>query len=217
MAIDLCPTFRAAVHRALPHATLVVDCFHIVQLAQRHLADLRRRLTWRQHGRRARKGDAVYTVRKLLRRNKENLTQAQLDLLEAELHHMGTYGKQIHQAWQAKELLRDLLRLTSKHAHTAPDRAAISTARYRFQAFCADRPYLPELVSLAETVDEWWDGIENYIKTGITNAASEGNNRVIKLEARKAYGFRNRANQRLRSLCATTRRSRGVLTPHQVR
>ncbi|TKA10344.1 hypothetical protein FCI23_17625 [Actinacidiphila oryziradicis] len=33
--------------------TLVVDCFHIVQLAQRHLADLRRRLTWRHHGRRA--------------------------------------------------------------------------------------------------------------------------------------------------------------------
>jgi hypothetical protein len=31
VAIDLCATFRAAVHRALPHATVVVDCFHIVQ------------------------------------------------------------------------------------------------------------------------------------------------------------------------------------------
>ncbi|WP_407645939.1 transposase [Actinacidiphila oryziradicis] len=51
VAIDLCSTFRAAVHRALPHAAVVVDCFHIAQLAQRHLADLRRRLTWRQHGR----------------------------------------------------------------------------------------------------------------------------------------------------------------------
>ena len=45
-----------------------MDAFHIVQLAQRHLADLRRRLTWKQHGRRARKGDSIYTVRKLLRR-----------------------------------------------------------------------------------------------------------------------------------------------------
>jgi hypothetical protein len=52
------------------HATVVVDAFHVVQLAQRHLADLRRRLTWKQHGRRARPGDAIYTVRQLLRRNK---------------------------------------------------------------------------------------------------------------------------------------------------
>ena len=217
VAIDLCATFRAAVRTALPHAQIVVDCFHIVQLAQRHLADLRRRLTWKHYGRRARTGDSVWTVRKLLRRNKEDLTDEQLATLKGELTVMGTYGKQIHDAWQAKELLRDLLRLTPKHARTLPDRSAISAARYRFQAFCADRPHLPELTTLAETVDQWWDGIENYIKTGITNAASEGNNRVIKLEARKAYGFRNRANQRLRSHCATTRRARGKLMAHQVR
>ena len=217
VAIDLCATFRAAVRTGLPGARIVVDCFHIVQLAQRHLADLRRRLTWRHHGRRARKGDAVYAVRKLLRRNKEDLTSQQLATLIAELTDMGTYGKQILDGWRAKELLRDLLRLTPKHAHVLPGRSAVSAARYRFQAFCADRPYLIELVTLAETVDQWWDGIENYIKTGITNAASEGNNRVIKLEARKAYGFRNRSSQRLRSHCATTRRARGKLTPHQVR
>ncbi|MFG2662071.1 transposase [Streptomyces sp. NPDC048425] len=44
--------------------------------------------------------------------------------------------------------------------------------------------------------------------TGITNAASEGNNRLIKREARNAFGFRNRENQRLRSRCATTPRNR---------
>jgi len=213
VAIDLCTTFRAAIRTALPQATVVVDCCHIVQLAQRHLADLRRRLTWKHHGRRARKGDPVYTVRKLLRRNKEDLTQAQLDLLKTELTQMGTYGRQIHDAWQAKELLRDLLRLAFKHARTTPDRSALSTARFRFQSFCADRPHLPELVTLAETVDQWWDGIEAYVTTGISNAASEGNNRVIKLEARQAYGFRNRANQRLRARCATTRRSRREALP----
>ena len=46
------------------------------------------------------------------------------------------------------------------------------------------------------------------MRTGITNAASEGNNRLIKLEARNAFGFRNRENQRLRSRCVTTRRAR---------
>ncbi|MFJ9480807.1 transposase [Streptomyces mirabilis] len=190
---------------------IVQRCFHIVQLAQRHLADLRRRLTWKQHGRRARKGDAVYTVRKLLRRNKEDLSTEQLRLLTAALEHMGTYGRQIHAGWQAKELLRDL---ASKHTHTAPDHSAISAARHRFNAHIADHAHLPELRTLAETIDTWWDGIEAYITTGITNAASEGNNRLIKLEARNAFGFRNRENQRLRSRCATTRRARREQHPH---
>ncbi|TKA00116.1 transposase, partial [Actinacidiphila oryziradicis] len=44
-------------------------------------------------------------------------------------------------------------------------------------------------------------------------AASEGNNRLIKLEARNAFGFRNREHQRLRSRCATTRRSRREAKP----
>ncbi|MEU1569187.1 transposase [Streptomyces mirabilis] len=55
--------------------------------------------------------------------------------------------------------------------------------------------------------------MEAYVTTGITNAASEGNNRVIELEARQAYDFRNRANQRLRSRCATTRRARREALP----
>ncbi|WP_020547434.1 transposase, partial [Nonomuraea coxensis] len=78
---------------------------------------------------------------------------------------------------------------------------------------CADHPYLPELVTLAETVASWWKEIEAFLLTGITNAKSEGTNRVIKLEARCAYGFRNPANQRLRSRCATTRESRNRAIP----
>ncbi|WP_443032057.1 transposase [Streptomyces sp. CA-210063] len=56
--------------------------------------------------------------------------------------------------------------------------------------------------------DEWWDGIESYLTSGITNAAPEGLNHPIKPKARSAFGFRNLASQRLRSRCATTDRSR---------
>ena len=35
VAIDMCPAYRAAVREHLPHATLVVDHFHVVQLANR--------------------------------------------------------------------------------------------------------------------------------------------------------------------------------------
>jgi transposase len=61
---------------------------------------------------------------------------------------------------------------------------------------CADAD-LPELERLATTVDTWWPEILAFLRTGITNAGSEGTNRVIKTVARDAYGFRNPVSQRL--------------------
>src|SRR5205807_2132130 len=118
VAIDMCAPFRAAVRRALPQARLVVDCFHVVHLAQRRLAELRRRCTWALRGRRARKGDEEWEVRGLLRRNAEDLTGEQRDTLIATLTGMGTYGCWILKGWYANEKLRTLLRLTAKHSHT---------------------------------------------------------------------------------------------------
>jgi transposase len=214
-AIDMCDIFAAAIRTHLPNARIVVDCFHVVQLANKRLAELRRRLARLMRGRRGRKGDPEWDVRGLLCRNKEDLTPEQLAALRRELLGIGTYGRQIYEAWQAKELLRDLLRLTFKHSRVTPDRAAISQARYAFQAFCANRSYLPELVTLAETVDKWWDGIEAYITTGITNAATEGTNRLIKLDGRKAAGYRNPENQRLRARAASTCKYRRPVAPRR--
>ncbi|WP_368860263.1 transposase [Streptomyces sp. M2CJ-2] len=52
-----------------------------------------------------------------------------------------------------------------------------------------------------------------FIATGHSNTTSEGVNRMIKLCARNTHGFRNPANQRLRTRCVTTRRARGHLAP----
>src|SRR5215470_2139645 len=71
-----------------------------------------------------------------------------------------------------------------------------------FYTRCADSG-LPELHRLATAVETWWPQILAFIHTGITNAGSEGTNRVIKTIARDAYGFRNPENQRLRTRTAT--------------
>nr|WP_233527414.1 transposase [Micromonospora craniellae] len=76
---------------------------------------------------------------------------------------------------------------------------------------------LLELHRLATTIETWWPEILAFLHTGITNAGSEGANRVIKTVARDAYGFRNPENQRLRTRTATTRRHRGHLNPAQLR
>ncbi|MFD7408784.1 transposase [Streptomyces sp. NPDC059866] len=49
-----------------------------------------------------------------------------------------------------------------------------------------------------------------------SNARSEGINRVIKLVARAAFGFRNADKQRLRTRCVTARLSRGHLRTAQL-
>jgi transposase len=116
------------------------------------------------------------------------------------------------QAWIAKDLLRRVLAL----AGTGANRSVISQRLYKFYTWCADAQ-IPELERLATTITTWWTYIEAFIRTKLTNAASEGSNRVVKLDARNAYGYRNPANQRLRTRCATTRRARGCLDPDQLR
>ena len=58
---------------------------------------------------------------------------------------------------------------------------------------------MPEVTSLARTIEAWWPQILAFIDTGITNAGSEANNRLAKDAARIAFGFRNLDNQRRRA------------------
>jgi transposase len=94
----------------------------------------------------------------------------------------------------------------------APDREHVHRLLRRFYTRCATSE-LAELHRLATTIETWWPQIHAFLTTGITNAGSEGTNRVIKTIARDAYGFRNPNNQRLRTRTATTRRHRGHLNP----
>jgi transposase len=208
VVIDMCTVFKAAVTSVLPHATLVVDHFHVVQLANKVIDEVRCRRTAQVRGRRGRSGDREWDLRNKLTANVENRDRDKTRAMVAELADLGEIGPPILAAWLAKEELRHLLAL----ARTSPDRHRISQRLFRFYSVCADSG-IPEIGRLATTVQTWWPQIEAFLHTGITNATSEGINRVVKLEARNAYGFRNPTNQRLRTRCATTRRGRGCLNP----
>jgi transposase len=82
---------------------------------------------------------------------------------------------------------------------------------HRFYTRCAASD-LPELHWLATTIQTWWPDILATLTTGITNAGSEGTNRVIKTIAGHAYGLRTQ-NLRPRTRTATTRRHRRHLNP----
>lgn len=208
VAIDMCTIFKAAVRASLPNATLVVDRFHVAQLANTALTEVRRRVTVQQRGRRGRKGNREWELRNRLTRSAARMHANQLDPMVEDLENLPQkIGAPILAAWNCKEDLMDLLALT----HTGPDRTIIADRLFRFYAACAESG-LVEMERLAATVETWWPQIEAAIRTGVNNAGSEGTNRVIKTDARAAFGYRNPANQRLRARCTTTRRSRGHLS-----
>jgi hypothetical protein len=73
--------------------------------------------------------------------------------------------------------------------------------------WCADAQ-IPELTTLAETIETWWPAIEVFLTTGLTNARTEGTNGLIKQVKRAACGFRNRENYRRRVRLHCTRHTR---------
>jgi len=207
VAIDMCSIYASAVRRMLPRAQLVVDLFHVVQLAVKMTGDVRRRAVREKYGRRGRSGDAEYGVKGLLVRNLEHLSPAQfskiIDTLDRD-----QYGQQIAAAWIGKEKLRDVLNLRARVTGSIPCERQVRDRLFAFYDWCAQHEDIPELLTLARTIARWEHEITAAVLTGVTNARSEALNRLAKLEARMAYSFRNPANQRRRVRIACTRTAR---------
>ncbi|HEY4153062.1 MAG TPA: ISL3 family transposase [Pseudolysinimonas sp.] len=207
VAIDMCSVFASAVKRALPQARAAVDLFHVVQLAVKALGDVRRRATREKYGRRGKKDDPEHGLKGLLGRNLENLSPEKfskvIETLDADGH-----GQQVLLAWIAKEKLRAALNLRARITGSQPCERQVRDRFFSFYDWCAQNEDIPELVTLAATVSRWEDGITTAVLTGVTNAASESFNRIAKLEARMAYGFRSPENQRRRVRIACTRGTR---------
>lgn len=204
VAIDLSPAYARVARQALPQAKLIADRFHLVKKANDMVDAVRRRVTLAQRGRRGRKADIEWINRRRLLRAAERLTADQRTTLFSKLLTADPH-EDIAAAWIAKELLRELLSCTDRgglryEIHTALDRF------YRFCAACS----VPEVISLARTIEAWQTPIIAALQTGLTNARSEGYNRIVKHVGRIAFGFRNPDNQRRRVRWACTRQSRRV-------
>jgi transposase len=207
VAIDMCSIYKSAVRRMLPAAQLVIDLFHVVQLAVKMTGDVRRRVVRARYGRRGRCGDAGYGVKGLLARNLEHLSPAQFAKVMA-TPGRDAAGQELLAAWIAKEKLRDVLNLRARVTRSAPCERDVRDRLFRFYDWCAASDDIPELLTLARTISTWENELVRAVLTGVTNARSESLNRIAKLEARLAYSFRNPANQRRRVRMACTRGTR---------
>lgn len=190
VALDPSAPFAAAIRRQLPHATIVVDHWHLVRLANQAVTQVRQRVAREHLGRRGRRTDLAWAHRQLLLRAGNTLSRKGLARLRRVLAEDDPTSE-ISAAWGCKELLRQLL--AARDRHTAAHRL------FRFYDTCLTAD-MPETTRLASTIDLWWPHIEAFLMTGVTNARTEGYNRAIKQIKRVGCGYRNQANYERRIL-----------------
>lgn len=202
VVIDPCAPYAAAVRAALPAARIAVDHFHLIMLANKALTLVRQRVTRELLGRRGRAIDPAWANRRLLLRGRERLSPRAMARMWNRCIDNDPTG-QILTAWIAKEELRDVCATATRGGHYHE----ISQHLWSFYDWCAAAD-IPEITTLAETIETWWPAVEVFLTTGLTNARTEGTNRLIKQIKHSACGFRNRTNYRRRVRLHCTRNSR---------
>jgi transposase len=211
VTIDMSTVYKSVVTTSglLPNATLIADAFHVIQLANKMVGDVRRRVTFEHYRRRGRATDPEYTIKNLLLRGKEKLSDRARHKLLCTLANLGDHGRQIGAAWRAKELLREVIKLSPNQTGVATTGHQIRRALQAFFTFCGTTgATVPEIGTLAQTVSTWRAEIAHGVLTGHSNAAAEGVNRLIKLVYRGAFGFTNVSNQQRRSRYTASRSTR---------
>lgn len=209
--IDPYAAYAKGLADGLPDATVVVDHFHAVRLANQALDEVRRRVQHDTTGHRGRKDDPLYRIRRRLLVAHEHLRPDTFDRTLVWLA-AGDPDGEVAAAYLAKELLREVY--ATHNPFTA--RQALET----FHGCCAEAD-VAELARLSKTIRRWEPQILAWHRTGLTNAAVEGTNLIVKNIKRLGFGFRNFENYRLRLLlrCGAPWQTRPVasIRPRQPR
>lgn len=190
-ALDMSNVYAAVYSVTLPKAAQVVDAFHCVQLANRALDEVRRRVQREDKGHRGRRDDPLFRVRRVLLTGQERLDDAAQQRLTSLLA-LGDPKGEVAIAYRVKERLREFYRCTD--IHTA--RAMLGELIEHCQ-----RPAMPpELRKLGRTLKRWFDKICNFHLARVSNGPTEALNNLVKRIKRIGFGFRNFRNYRVRAL-----------------
>jgi transposase len=190
-ALDMSNTYAAVYSVVLPGALQVVDSFHAVQLANRCLDGVRRRVQNETLGHRGRRDDPLYRARRVLLMGEEKLDTSGTERL-ASLLELGDPNAEVAIAYRVKERLRDFYR--------AGDLPLARHVLEELQRHCLKRAMPPEIRRLGRTIRKWFDKLCNYHLAHVSNGPTEALNNLIKRIKRIGFGFRNFENYRVRAL-----------------
>jgi len=173
VATDMSAAYWSAVREHLPDAALVFDKFHILNLMNERLNDLRLQMVREAEGLLKLK---IKGTRFLLLRNQENLEGDQIPKLDEALR----LNEPLLIGWYLKEELRELWNQTS--------RTQMGTF---LEDWCdkACQTGIGQMHRMAKTLRTHASGIVAYAHHPITSGKLEGINNKIKTLTKRSYGF----------------------------
>jgi transposase len=178
VSMDMTGGYAKSVRDHAPQATIVIDNYHVVQLATKALDEVRR-AHWNEL-RQAGQGDAAKQFkhdRWALLKNPDQLSDRQATTLAA----IQAGGGKVARAWAMKEMVRAIFApgLTAEAVGKLLDRLLARLSRCR----------LPPFIRLGRTIRKHRDGILAARRLKLSNARAEAQNNKVKLIVRRAYGF----------------------------
>ena len=175
VAMDRSGAYWAAVVKELPGVAVVFDKFHIVQLMNQRLDELRRELVREAEG--AMKM-VIKGTRYLLLTRAANLAEDQLPKLERALK----LNEPLSQGWYLKEELNLLW-----------EQKSYAQMHHFLSQWCnqATQTGVRQLQKMAKTLQVHRSGILSWWTHPINNGRMEGTNNKIKTLNRQAYGYRD--------------------------
>lgn len=181
VCMDLSTSYRSFAKDFFPNAKIIADKFHVVRLPlpalQKYLKAVKTET--KEHKLR----------RKLLLKNSFNLDRE----TRAMIYEWLKTHPEIREIYLAKETINKAYRCENAgHARKILTKLTDALAMTK----------VPELKSLRKTLLSWLNEILNYFESRLTNARTEGFNNVAKQVQKRAYGFKNFNNYRLKLLYA---------------
>lgn len=187
VVMDLSESYRRIVRRYFPNAKIVADRFHVVRWINHQF--LR---TWGDMDPAARKHRGLLS---LMRRHPWNLSEDQKVRLDGYLDQ--TPG--LRPIYEFKNGLLELM--LKKHQNKQGARALVPQLLWHIEE-CRQSP-LPRFQELARTLKRWLEPIARMWRFTKNNGITEGLHNKMEMLSRRAFGFRNFQNYRLRviALC----------------
>jgi transposase len=182
ICMDLSVTYRATAREHFPKALIVADRFHVIRLVNQRFLE-----TWKQLDS---KGHSNRGLLSLMRRLPKNLKPDQWERLKAYLKANPTM-EAVYNFWQQLGRLLRLKSRTARHCRYLIPVFLMWIRQLRSSGFAPLR-------LLGETLESWQEEIVRMWRFTKNNGITEGFHNKMEMISRRAFGFRNFENYRLR-------------------
>lgn len=184
VCIDMNSAYRKLVKVWFPNAMIVTDRFHVIRLINQHFSELCKTIDEKSlsYGRKG--------LMRLMLMRQTKLTDTQKERLSE--YFVRTPG--MEQIYTFMHELNELLR--NKAQTRRASRKCVKELLEKIGQL-RETPFAP-LRKLGQTLSNWRDEVARMFRFVKNNGITEGFHRKMKLIQRRAYGFRNFENYRLR-------------------